>query len=150
MGKSETETWSDEQEASKHPHTQDTLTSVSQLFSKYEDTYPKSDSEEKVQTTQKRQHKDSPKKDSSELLSSEEEPPTDKVLHDEARQKAWQLGTCFNAWCHDKITNNVASWAMRDTMNCDLPEHSKIQPNHPDPMGLPQGYMAKCKVFDCI
>ena len=35
-------------------------------------------------------------------------------------------------------------------MNCDLPEHSKTQPNHPDPMGPPLGYMAKCKVFDCI
>ena len=35
-------------------------------------------------------------------------------------------------------------------MNCDLPEHGKTQPNHPDPMGLPLGYMVKCKVFNCI
>ena len=35
-------------------------------------------------------------------------------------------------------------------MNCNLPEHGKTQPNHPDPMGLPLGYMEKCKVFDCI
>ena len=35
-------------------------------------------------------------------------------------------------------------------MICDLPEHSKMQPNHPDPMGLPLDYMAECKVFDGI
>ena len=35
-------------------------------------------------------------------------------------------------------------------MNCDFPEHSKTQPNHPNPTGLPLGYMVKCKVFDCI
>ena len=35
-------------------------------------------------------------------------------------------------------------------MNCNLPEHGKTQSNHPNPMGLPLGYMAKCKVFDCI
>ena len=57
-----------EQKASKsedkqeHPHTQDTLTSVSQLFGEHEGTDPKTDSEEKVQTTWKRQHKDSPRR----------------------------------------------------------------------------------------
>ena len=35
-------------------------------------------------------------------------------------------------------------------MICDLPEHSKMQPNHPDPVGLPLDYMAECKVFDGI
>ena len=55
----------------------------------------------------------------------------------------------FDAWYRDKITNKVVSWAMRDTMICDLPEHSKTQPNHPDPVGPPLGYMVKCKVFDC-
>ena len=65
-------------------HTQDTLTGVSQLFGEYENTDPESDSEEKVQTAWKRQHKDSPKedspkKDSSELSSSEEEPPTNEA-----------------------------------------------------------------------
>ena len=35
-------------------------------------------------------------------------------------------------------------------MICDLPEHSKAQPNHPNPMGPPLDYMAECKVFDCI
>ena len=47
-------TSSDGQEASngedgqEHPHTQDTLTSVSQLFGEHEDTDPKSDPTEKV------------------------------------------------------------------------------------------------------
>ena len=51
------ETSSDGQEASdgedwqEHPHTQDTLTGVSQLFRKHEDTNPKSDPREKVQPT---------------------------------------------------------------------------------------------------
>ena len=35
-------------------------------------------------------------------------------------------------------------------MICDLPEHGKMQPNHPDPVGLPLDYMAECKVFDGI
>ena len=55
-GKRGIETSSDEQEASdgeyqqEHPHTQDTLTSVSQLVSDYEDTDPEFDPGEKVQT----------------------------------------------------------------------------------------------------
>ena len=35
-------------------------------------------------------------------------------------------------------------------MICDLPEHSKMQPNHPNPMGLPLDYIVECKVFDGI
>ena len=35
-------------------------------------------------------------------------------------------------------------------MNCNLPKHGKTQPNHPNPVGPPLGYMAECKVFDCI
>ena len=160
-GKSEVETSSDEQEASEgedqqeHPHTRDTLTSVSQLFGKHEDTDTESNSGEKVQTTQQKQRKDSPKedsprKDSSGSSSSEKELPTHEALQDGARQKAWLLDTCFDAWHRDKIANNVTGWAMQDTMICDLPEHGKTQPNHPDPVGLPLDYMAKCKVFDCI
>ena len=91
-----------------------------------------------------------PRKDSSKSSSSEEEPPTDEVLQDKARQKAWLLDTRFDAWHHDKIANNVRGWAMRDTMICDLPKHGKTQPNHPNPVGPPLGYLAKCKVFDCI
>ena len=135
----------------EHPHTQDTPTGVSQLFGEHEDTNPESDSGEQVQTAWQRQHKDSPKKDSpkkdsSGLPSSEEELPTNEVLCNKASQKAQLLDMCFNAWCHNKIANNVAGWAMI----CNLPEHSKTQPNHPNPMGLPLGYMVKCKVFDCI
>ena len=117
-GKSRIETSSDEQEASdgedqqECPHTQDTLTSVSQLFSEHEDTDPKSDSGEKVQTAQQKQRKDSPMEDSptknsSRSSSSEEEPPTNEALQDRARQKAQLLDTCFDAWHRDKIANNV-------------------------------------------
>ena len=35
-------------------------------------------------------------------------------------------------------------------MICDLPKHEKVQPNHPNPMGLPLDYMGKCQVFDGI
>ena len=90
-GKSKIETSSDEQEASKGedqqecPHTQDTLTSVSQLFGEHKDTDPESDSREKVQTTWQKQCKnspmeDSPKKDSSGSSSSEEEPLTNEAF----------------------------------------------------------------------
>ena len=127
-GKSGIETSSDEQEASNGEdqqeclRTQDTLTSVSQLFGEHEDTNPESDSGEKVQTTWQKQHKDSPKEDSpkenspkkgsSRSSSSEEELPTNKVLQDGVRQKAWLLDTRFDAWHHDKIANNVAGWVM--------------------------------------
>ena len=118
-GKSKIETSSDEQEVSEgedqqeHPHIQDTLTGVSQLFGEHKDTDPESDSGEKVQTAQQKQCKDSckedsPKKDSSRSSSSKEEPPTNKTLQDKARQKAQLLYTCFDAWHHDKIANNVA------------------------------------------
>ena len=160
-GKSKIKTSSDEQEASEGedqqecPHTQDTLTGVSQLFSEHKGTNPESDSKEKVQTTWQKQRKDSsmedsPKKDSSRSSSSEEELLIDEALQDGARQKAWLLDTRFNAWHHNKIANNVVGWATRDTMVCNHPEHGKTQPNHPDPMGLPLDYMTKCKVFDCI
>ena len=35
-------------------------------------------------------------------------------------------------------------------MICDLPEHGKMQPNHPDPMRPPLDYMGECQVFDGI
>ena len=85
-----------------------------------------------------------PSKESSES-SSEEEQPTDK-----ARQRAWQLDTNFDAWWHKKIAKGVAGWPMRDTMICDLPEHGKAQPSHPDPVGPPLDYMGKRQVFDGI
>ena len=104
------ETSSDEQEASdgedqqECPHTQDTLTGVSQLFSEHEDTDPESDPREKVQSAhqkwcQNSPKEDSPKKDSSRSSSSEEELPTDEALHNGARQKVQLFDTCFDAWC---------------------------------------------------
>ena len=90
-----------------------------------------------------------PPRESSES-SSEEEPPTDEALHDEARQKAQQLDTRFDAWHCKKIAKGITGWVTRDTMICDLPEHGKMQPNHPDPLGLPLDYMGECQVFDGI
>ena len=84
------------------------------------------------------------------MSSSEEEQPTDEALHDKAQQWAWQLDTNFDAWWRKKIAKGVAGWAMRDTMICNLPEHGKAQPNHPDPVGLPLDYMHECQVFDSI
>ena len=143
---------SDGKERQEHPHTQDTLTSISQVFGRHKDTDPESDPREKIQSIWQKWHpkspkEDSPLKDSSES-SSEEEPPMDEALHDEARQKAWLLDTRFDAWCQKKIAKGVVGWATRDTMICDLPEHGKMQPDHPDPMGPPLDYMGECEVFD--
>ena len=74
----------------------------------------------------------------------------DEALRDEARQKAQLLDTRFNAWHCNKITKGVTGWATRDTMICDLPKHKKTQPNYPNPVGPPLGYMGECQVFDSI
>ena len=142
---------SDGEEGQEHPHTQDTLTSISQVFSEHEDTDPGSDPGEKIQSVWQKQcpkspKEDSPMKDSSGSSSSEEEPPTDEALCDRARQKVPLLDTCFDAWHHNKIAKGVTGWATRDTMICDLPKHGKMQPNHPDPIGLPLDYMGECQV----
>ena len=57
-------------------------------------------------------------------------------------------GKKLGCWTHilmpgiaKKIAKGVAGWATRDTMICDLPEHGKMQPNHPDPVGLLLDYM---------
>ena len=145
---------SDGKEGQECPHTQDTLTGISQVFSRDEDTNPESNPREKIQSIQQKWHPKSPKEDSplkeSSKSSSEEEPPMDEAIHDEARQKAQLLDTHFDAWHHKKIAKGVVGWAIRDTMICDLPEHLKMQPNHPDPMGLPLDYMGECHVFDGI
>ena len=143
---------SDGEERQECPHTQDTLTGVSQLFDEHKDTDPESDPREKVLPAWPKQHRkspkeDSPQKDSSKSLSSEEEPPTDEALCNGARQKAWLLDTCFDAWCHDKIANGIAGWVTRNTMICDLSKHGKMQPN---PMGPPLDYMGECRVFNGI
>ena len=146
---------SDGEEGQECPQTQDTLTSISQVFSMHKDTDPESDPGQKIQSIQQKWHQPSPKEDSpppkeSSESSSEEEPPTDEALHDEAWQRAQQLDTNFNAWCHRKIAKGIMGWAIRDTMICDLPEHGKMQPNHPDPVGPPLDYMGECQVFDGI
>ena len=146
---------SDGEEWQECPHTQDTLTSISQVFGEHEDTDPESDPGEKVQSVWQKWHPESPKedsplKDSSESSSSEGELPTDEALRDGTRQKVWLLDTHFDAWHRDKIVNGVTGWATRDTMICDLPEHGKMQSNHPNPMGLPLDYVGECWVFDSI
>ena len=90
-----------------------------------------------------------PSKESSES-SLEEELPTDEALCDKVWQWPWQLDTNFDARRRKKIATGVAGWATRDTMICDLPEHGKVQPNHPDPVGPPLDYMRECQVFDGI
>ena len=145
---------SDGKEGQEHPHTQDTLTGISQVFGRHEDTDPESDPGEKIQSVWQKWHPKSPKEDSalkeSSESSSEEELPMGEALRDEARQKAWLLDTRFDAWHHKKIDKGIAGWATRDTMICDLPEHGKMQPNHPDPIGPPLDYMGECQVFDGI
>ena len=66
---------SDGKEGQEQPHTQDTLTSISQAFSGHEDTYSESDTGEKIRSiwqkwSPKSPKEDSPLKESSELLSS--------------------------------------------------------------------------------
>ena len=120
----------------------------------HEETDTESDTGEKIQSVWWKRHQPSPKEDmpskNSSESSSEEEQPTDEALRDKAQQQAQQLDTNFNAWCHKKITKGITGWAMRDTMICDLSEHRKAQPNHPDPVGLPLDYMGECQVFDSI
>ena len=103
---------SDGKEGQEHPHTQDTLTGISQVFSRHEYTGQESDPREKIQSIQQKQHPKSPKEDSplkeSNESSSEEELPMDKALHDKARQKAWLLDTRFNAWHCNKIAKGIA------------------------------------------
>ena len=112
-----------------------------------------SDTEEKIQSAWRKRRQPSPKEDmpSKELSeSSSKEQPTDEALRNQARQRACQLDTNFDAWQRKKIAKGIAGWAMRDTMICDLPEHRKAQPNHPDLVGPPLDYMGECQVFDSI
>ena len=131
-----------------------TLSGVSHVFGMHEETDVESDHEEKIQSAQRKQYQPSPKEDmpskESSESSSEEEEPTDEALPDKAWQWAWQLDTNFDALQHKKIATGVAGWAMRYTMICNLPEHGKVQPNHPDLVGPPLDYMCKCQVFDGI
>ena len=56
----------------------------------------------------------------------------------------------FDAWQRKKITKGLPGWAARDTMICNLPEHRKVQPNHPDLLGPPLEYMHDHQVFESI
>ena len=145
---------SDGKEGQECPHTQDTLNGISQVFSGHEDTDPVSDPREKIQSTRQKRHPKSPKEDSplkeSSKSSSEEELPMDEELSNEARQKAWLLDTHFNAWHCNKIAKDITGWVTRDTIICDLPKHGNMQPNHPDPVGPPLGYMGEYQVFNGI
>ena len=120
----------------------------------HEETDAESDKEEKVQSTWWKQCQPSPKEDmpskESSESSSEEDQPTNEALHDKAQQWAQQLDTNFNTWWCKKIAKGVVGWATRDTMICNLPKHWKVQPNHPDPVGLPLDYMHERQVFDGI
>ena len=108
---------SDDEEGQEHPDTQDTLTGVGQVFSRHEDTDPESDPGEKIQSIWQKWHSKSPKEDSllkeSSESSSEEEPPMNEALHDEARQNAQLLDTCFDAWHCNKIAKGIMGWATR-------------------------------------
>ena len=120
----------------------------------HEETDAESDKEEKIQSTRQKWHQPSSKEDTPSKESSKssfkEEQPTNEALCDKARQRAWQLDTNFDAWQCKKIAKGIAGWATRDTMICDLPKHRKVQPNHPDLVGLPLDYMHECQVFDSV
>ena len=132
------------------PPIRNTLSGVSHIFGTHKETDPESDNE-KIQSDRWKRHQpipkeDTPSKESSES-SSEEEQPTDEALHDKAQQWAQQLDTNFDAWWFKKLAKGIAGWTMRNTMICNLPEHGKAQPNHPDPVGPPLDYMRKCQIF---
>ena len=130
---------SDGKEGQEHPHTQDTLAGISQVFGGHENTDPELDPGEKIWSIQWKQHPKSPKEDSpqesSKSLSSEEEPPMDETLHNEARQKARLLDTRFNAWHRDKIAKGITGWVTRDTVTSL--SMGRCSPTTPTPWGLP-------------
>ena len=159
-GKGEVEVLSDGQVTSNGeegpgcPQIQNTLTGISHIFGTHEQTDAESNPREKIQFIWQKQHQSSPKggtpsKDLS-GSSSKEEQPTNEALCNKAQQRAQQLDTNFDAWQCKKIAKGITGWATRDTMICDLPEHGKVQPNHPDPVGLPLDYMGERQVFNCI
>ena len=131
---------SDDEEGQEHPHTQDTLTGISQVFGGHEHTDPESDPGEKIQSVQQKQcpkspEEDSPLKESSKLSSSEEEPSTDEALHNGARQKAQLLDMHFEAWHRHKISKGITGWMARDTMT--FLSTGRCNPTTPTPWGHP-------------
>ena len=87
VGKGNAEVLSDDQVASDgdkgqgHAQIQNTLTGVSHIFGTHEETDAESDTEEKIQFAQRKQHQPSPKEDTPSKVSGEssskEEQPTD-------------------------------------------------------------------------
>ena len=146
---------SDGDEGPGHSPMQNTLSGVSHIFGTHKETDVESDHKEKTPPARQKWHQPSPKeetssKESKESSSSEEEQPTDEALCDKAQQRARRMDTNFDAWWCKKITKGLPGWATRDTMICDLPEHGKAQPNHPDPVGPPLEYMHDCQVFEGV
>ena len=128
-----------------------TLSDVSHIFGAHEETDVESDHEEKTPPAWQKWCQPSPKEETiSKESSSEEEQPTNEALCDKVWQRAWHLDTNFDAWQCKKITKGLPGWVTRDTMICDLPEHGKVQPNHPDPVGPPLEYMHDRQVFEGI
>ena len=135
--------------------TQNTHLGVSHIFGTHEETDGESVHEEGTPPKRQKQCQPSPKEETSsheseESSSSEEEQLTDEALHDRCRQRVQHMDTNFNAWWCKKIAKGLRGWATRDTMICDLPEHRKVQPNHPDPVGLPLEYMHNHQAFEGI
>ena len=60
------------------------------------------------------------------------------------------MDTNFDTWQRKKIAKGIPGWVARDTMICDLPKHGKVQPNHPDPVGMPLEYMRDHQVFEGV
>ena len=116
---------SDGEEEQERPQTQDTLTGISQVFGRHEDTDPESNPGEKTQPIWQKQHPKSPKEDSplkvSSESSSEEELPTDEALCDEARQKAQLLDTHFDTWHHKgvKLAKEFQVLSGLEAMHCN-------------------------------
>ena len=141
-------------EGLEHSPVRNTLSGVSHVFGAHKEMDMESDHEEKTPPVQQKWHQPSPKEETSskesEESSSKEEQPTDEALCDKAQQRAQHLDTNFNAWWHKKIAKGLPGWVARDTMICNLPEHGKAQPNHPDLVGLPLEYMCDCQVFKGI
>ena len=145
---------SDGDEGPGHSPIRNTLSGVSHIFGTHKETDTESDNKEKTPTMWQKWCQPSPKEEmpskESEDSSSEEEQPTAEALCDKARQWARLLDTNFNAWWCKKIAKGLPGWATRDTMICDLPEHGKAQPNHPDPVGPPLEYMHDHQVFEGV
>ena len=88
---------SDGEEGQVHPQTQDTLTSISQVFGTHEDTNPESDPGEKIQSVWQNWHPTSPKEDSTPRN------PANHLLrrsHPQMRHSVMRPGKELSSWTH--------------------------------------------------